>query len=327
MKKKNGHCNRDPHASGSGPRWSGKPYNFFGDYLWEKYRARILKLPIDAGMTCPNRDGTVGSSGCIFCGADGSASPVAAGTAGIELQMQSAREGFRRSDPQTRYIAYFQAFSNTYAPVERLRAVYDRAILDPDVMGLMIGTRPDCLPDETLDLIAGYKKDGFELWLEIGMQSAHDGSLAFLNRGHTHASTRDAILRAAQRGIPVCVHLILGIPFETWDDIMATAAEVSSLPVSGVKIHHLHVIRGTRLDELYSAGEIRLPGFREYVSTVCDFIERLRPDILIHRLIGDRPLDSLVGPSWAVHKGTVLKAIEDEFLSRGSHQGFLVEGT
>ncbi|HDP80091.1 MAG TPA: TIGR01212 family radical SAM protein [Spirochaetes bacterium] len=304
-------------------KWHGKPYNSFGDYLWDTYGARVLKLPLNAGLSCPNRDGSVGSRGCVFCGEDGSASSSAAAGDTLTVQMRKAKDGFNRSERDTRYIAYFQAFTNTYAPVQTLKKIYDTAIAGPGITGLMIGTRPDCLPDETLDLIAGYKREGFELWLEIGMQSCHDASLAFMDRGHTHNDTRDAVTRAAARGIPVCVHVILGIPGETWADMMETAVEISSLPVSGVKIHHLHVIKSTRLEELYLRGMVRVLGLREYVSTVCDFIERLRVNILIHRLLGDRSAESLLAPPWGLRKGTVIRAIEEEFSRRGTAQGFL----
>ncbi len=314
--------NRNPYKANE---WDGKPYNFFGDYLWKSFKGRVLKLPINANLNCPNRDGTVGSDGCIFCSEEGSASPTCSGSDAIRDQMRNARESFKRADGQTRYIAYFQAFSNTYAPVERLRSIYDTALLDEDIVGLMIATRPDCVPDDVLDLIASYRKDNFELWLELGMQSMHDRSLAFMQRGHTHALTRSAVERAAERGIKICAHLILGVPGETWEDMMGTAHEASALPVQGVKLHHLHVIKGTALESMYARGEVPLLSFREYVSAICDFIERLRPDILIHRLSGDQNEEMLVAPAWGMHKGTVLKEIEDEFRRRGTYQGFLYD--
>jgi len=307
-------------------RGTGRPYNFFGDYLWNRYGCRILKLPIDAHLSCPNRDGTLDGRGCVFCGEDGSASPTAAGVDDITRQMEIARTSFRRSDAATRYIAYFQAFTNTYAPPAVLRRLYDAATKEPFVTGLMIATRPDCVPNEALEVIAGYARAGFELWLELGMQSAHDGSLAFLNRHHTNECTVDAVTRAAAFGIPVCVHVILGIPGETWEDMMETARIISSLPAAGVKIHHLHVIRGTGLEEMHASRALPILSRGEYISTVCDFLERLRPGILIHRLIGDRPPATLVAPLWGIHKGTVLRSIEDEFARRMSRQGFLFTG-
>ncbi len=305
---------------------SVRSYNFFGDYLWHKYGCRVLKLPINAGFTCPNRDGTIDNKGCIFCAEDGSASPTVSVSEDIRQQMINARNNFKRSDAETKYIAYFQAFTNTYADIHTLERLYSNAIGMPDVIGLMIATRPDCVGDEVLKLISGFRRINFELSLEIGMQTMHDKSLKFLRRGHIHNSSRDAIIRAAMKKIPVCVHIILGIPGETWSDIMQTAEEISSLPISGVKIHHLHVIRGTLLEKYYEQGKIDLMDPERYVSYICDFLERLRPDIIIHRLIGDRSLNSLVAPKWANNKGTVLKAIEDEFIKRCTTQGFLFRG-
>jgi uncharacterized protein len=313
---------RDPCKAGS---WFGKPYYSFSDYLWNKYNCRVLKIPINAGLSCPNRDGSAGTDGCIFCSEDGSASPgMNAGTP-ITVQIDTAKSAFKRSDPDTKYIAYFQAFTNTYGPPHLLKSLYDQALDRAEVTGLMIGTRPDCLPDETLDLVASYRKPGFELWLEIGMQSSHDKSLEFLRRGHTNDVTVDAVRRAAMREIPVCVHLILGIPGESWHDMMATAESLRTMPVRGVKFHHLHVIRGTDLEGPLREGQMKPLTMKEYVSALCDFIERLSPDILIHRLAGDREENTLVAPRWGLHKGTVIKAVEDEFQRRGSFQGLLFE--
>ena len=240
-------------------------------------------------------------------------------------QIDRARSNFKRADSSTRYIAYFQAYSNTYAPLPRLKELYDIAVTQKEIIGLMIGTRPDCLPDEVLDLVASYARPGFELWLEIGMQTSHDKSLALLRRGHSHGDTAGAVARAAARGIPVCVHLILGIPGETWDDMMETARSLRGLPVSGIKFHHLHVIRGTELEEWYRDGRMKPLTQSEYVSVLCDFIERIPPDVLIHRLMGDREENTLVAPRWGLFKGTVHKAIEDEFRRRGTFQGFLAD--
>jgi radical SAM protein (TIGR01212 family) len=304
-------------------RWSGKPYNFFGDYLRNRHGTRVFKLPIDAGLTCPNRDGTISEEGCIFCSEEGSASPTTFGITDIIEQMRSARERFRRGNLDTRYVAYFQAYTNTHAPINRLKELYDRAISSPDVIGLMIGTRPDSLPDPVLDLIASYAKNDFELWLEIGMQSAHDRSLRFLKRGHLHRDTEDAVTRAAVRGIPVCVHIILGIPGETWDDMMGTSRAIAEMPVQGIKFHHLHVIAGTGLEKLYRQREFQTLTQKEYISTLCDFMERIPPHLVIHRILGDRDEETLIGPLWGLHKGTVTKALEEEFERRGTSQGFL----
>lgn len=303
----------------------GKPYNLFGDYLFEKYGGRVLKLPLNMNLSCPNRDGTSGLGGCVFCSEDGSASPAGYGQS-IKEQAESAIKNFKRSGDDTRYIVYFQAFTNTYADDSYLESIYREATCFSDkVVGLMIGTRPDCLRDSTLDLISGFRRDNFELWLEIGMQSMHDRSLAFLNRGHTHSDSRSAIKRAAVKNIPVCVHLITGIPGESWRSLMQTAREVSSLPVSGVKFHQLHVIRGTPLEEIYNSGNIRLPDMKQYASITADILERLRPDILIHRLSADRDENTLIAPLWGNRKGSIIKEIDRQFRKRGTWQGFLHE--
>jgi hypothetical protein len=302
---------------------SEKPYRFFGDYLWSKYGCRVLKLPINAGFGCPNRNIKPGNTGCIYCSDDGSASPSIKGISDIKLQMSAAKNNFDRIDVNTRFIAYFQAFTNTNAAVKILKETYDAAVRSENVIGLMIGTRPDCLSDEILDLISGYMKDQFELWLEIGMQSMHNPSLEFLKRGHDHRSTLDSVKRARMRNIPVCLHIILGIPGETWNDMMDTALEINRLEIQGIKFHHLHVIQNTALSAIYKSGHIKLLTMDEYVSTLCDFIERLSENIIIHRIAGDRSADSLVAPSWGLHKGTVIKAVNDEFKKRGTRQGFL----
>ncbi len=309
----------------SGSPWNHRPYRLFGDYLRDKYGFQIFKLPIDAGLTCPNRDGTFGTDGCIFCSEDGSASPTTAVSVDILKQMRHARERFKRSDAETRYIAYFQAYTNTYGPVDYLKKIYDTAVMEDDIVGLMIGTRPDCLPDEVVRLISTYRKDNFELWLEIGMQTMHDRSLGFLYRGHTHAQTRDAISRAASAGIDVCAHIILGVPGETWDDIMATARELASLGAAGVKFHQLHVIKGTPLEKLYEEGSFNTLSLKEYISLLADFIERIPDDMIVHRIMGDRNETELVAPGWSLRKGTVQKALEDEFHKRGTFQGFLFD--
>lgn len=307
-------------------QWSGKPFNFFGDYLFDRYSCRVFKLPINAGLSCPNRDGTIGSKGCIFCSDEGSASPSTSGINTIPLQMENAINTFKRTDPNTKYIAYFQAFSNTYAPVHILEKLYDEALSSTEVTGLMIGTRPDCISRETLKLIQKYKKENFELWIELGIQTMKNESLDFLKRGHSAEKSVESINLISEYDIPVCVHVILGIPGETWDDMMATAVKISSLPVHGIKLHHMHIIKDTELEKIYNDKPFKLMSLKEYVSTLCDFIERLRPDITIHRLMGDRHEDTLLYPKWSTHKGTVQQAIEDEFKNRGTFQGFMYNG-
>lgn len=305
--------------------WSGKPYNFFGDYLFNLYSCRVFKLPINAGLSCPNRDGTIGSTGCIFCSDEGSASQSTSGFDTITLQMKNAISEFKRTDHDTKYIAYFQAFSNTYAPLATLEKLYDEAVSFPDIAGLMIGTRPDCISRDVLKLIKKYDRENFELWIELGIQSMNNRSLEFLKRGHTVEKSIEAINLVSEFDISLCIHVILGIPGETWEEMMNTAVQISGLPVKGIKIHHMHIIKNTELESIYNSKPFTLMPLKEYVSTICDFIERLRPDITIHRLMGDRENDTLLYPRWSIHKGTVLQAIEDEFKKRSTFQGFLYQ--
>ena len=237
--------------------------------------------------------------------------------------MKNAIAIFKRTDKNTKYIAYFQAFSNTYAPIATLEKLYDEAVSFPEIAGLMIGTRPDCISRNVLKLINKYRRDNFELWIELGIQSMNNRSLAFLKRGHSVEKSIEAINLVSEFDIPVCVHVILGIPGETWDDMMNTAIQISALPVNGIKIHHMHIIKNTELESIYNREHFTLMTLKEYVSTICDFIERLRPDITIHRLMGDKDNDSLLYPKWSIHKGTVLQSIEDEFKKRSTYQGFL----
>ncbi len=300
----------------------GKPYNFFGDYLREKYGFRVFKLPVNAGLGCPNR---INGNGCIFCSENGSASPASGKINTITQQMIHARESFVRTDIQTKYIAYFQAYTNTFAEIDTLRKLYDTAVSFPDVMGLMIGTRPDCVSEETVELIQNYNRDGFELWVEIGMQSAHEKSLQYLHRHHTYAETVRAVNLLSEYAVNTCVHLILGIPGESWEDMMETAEKTADLPIHGVKIHHLHVLKNTELHNLYQAGRVPVLNLTQYVSLFCDFVERLPKHLLIHRISGDALEDEIIAPKWGLEKGTVQKSIEEEFHKRGTWQGFLYD--
>jgi len=302
----------------------GKPFHFFGDYLLNKYNCKVLKIPINANLSCPNRDGTLSRRGCIFC-SEGSATPIISDHSDILTQMDIAVQNLKRQNSSTKFIAYFQAYTNTYGPVDNLKKLYNEALSFNRTIGLMVGTRPDCLSDTVLDLIASYKKRDFELWLEIGMQSIHNKSLEFLNRGHLNEATIDAVKRASTKGIPVCLHIILGIPGESWKDMMKTADKVSSLPVNGVKFHHMHIIKGTQFELMNKKNKIKLLSLDEYASIICDFIERLNPDTIIHRLFADREENTLIAPQWGLHKGTVTNKIFDEFNRRGTYQGFLFD--
>jgi len=302
---------------------TGRRYTAFSDELHRVFGCRVQRISVDAGFTCPNRDGTAGSGGCIFCGGKGSGSFGIRPELSITHQLLHGKEFLARRYGAAKFLAYFQAYSNTYAPVEELRLFYDEALAVSDVAGLIVGTRPDCLPPDVLDLLAGYARSTY-FWLELGLQSPLDRTLTLLNRGHDFAAFSDAVARSRERGIRVCAHVILGLPGESREEMLATAEILNGLGVAGVKIHQLHVMKGTALEEMHRRGEVRCLDRDAYVGLVCDFLERLDPRIVIHRLVGDAPADHLVAPRWSLRKGDVLGAVDAELERRGARQGSAV---
>ena len=296
-----------------------KRYNAFSEELKRLFGCRVHRISVDAGFTCPNRDGTLGNGGCIYCGAEGSGSNGIARGMPVATQLEVGKEVMVRKYKAKKFIAYFQPYSNTYAPVERLRALYDEALAVKDIVGLIIGTRPDCLPAATLDLLAEYTRRSW-FRLELGLQSPNDRTLRAINRGHDFAAFISAMEQCRQREIKVCAHVILGLPGEEREEMLATTGILNDLKVDGVKIHLLHVMRGTRLAEMYEQGKIRVMERDDYVGLVCDFLERLEPRISIQRLTGDGGRD-LVAPLWSQAKFEVLNAIDVELERRGSWQG------
>jgi uncharacterized protein len=295
-------------------------YNAFSDELKRVFDCKVQRLSVDAGFTCPNRDGSIASDGCIFCGGKGSGSFGILRDAGVAEQLEHAKEVMVRKYKAEKFLAYFQSYSNTYAPVDRLRALYDEALAVQDVVGLIVGTRPDCLPEQILDLLASYAERCY-FWLELGLQSPLDRTLTAIGRGHDVASFSSALAGCKERGIRVCAHMILGLPGESRDEVLAGAAFLNSAGVDGVKIHLLHVMKGTRLAEMYRDGEVRMMDRDEYVGLVCDFLERLDAKILVHRLTGDGNRQDLIAPLWSLQKWEVLNCIDNELERRGSSQG------
>ena len=299
-------------------------YNTFSEELKRQFGCRVQRLSVDAGFTCPNRDGTVGLDGCVFCGGLGSGSFGILREASVAEQLEHAKEVMVRKYKAARFIAYFQSYSNTYGPVERLRALYEEALAVPDVVGLIVGTRPDCLPEETLDLLACYARRTY-FWLELGLQSPLDRTLAAIGRGHDIASFLQAVAGCRERGIRVCAHVILGLPGESREEMLSGARFLNEAGVDGVKIHLLHVMRGTRLADQYLAGGVRMLDRDEYVGLVCDFLERLDPGIVVQRLTGDGNRQDLVAPLWSLAKFEVLNCIDHELELRGTRQGTALE--
>ncbi|MBP1728723.1 MAG: conserved hypothetical radical protein [Deltaproteobacteria bacterium] len=301
---------------------NAKRYNPFSEELKRVFGCRVHRISVDAGFTCPNRDGTVGSGGCLFCGDRGSGSFGIARGETVADQLEQGKEVMVRKYKAKKFLAYFQPYTNTYAPVATLAALYDAALAVPDVVGLIVGTRPDCLPRETLELLAAYHRKTW-FWLELGMQSTLDRTLQTIRRGHDSAAFITAARAVKQRGIRLAVHIILGLPGESRAEMLSSAAILNDLGVDAVKIHLLHVNRNTLLAELHAKGDITLLEKDEYVGLVCDFLERLEPRIFIQRLTGDGGKD-LLAPLWSAAKFEVLNAIDDELERRGSRQGALL---
>jgi uncharacterized protein len=303
-----------------------KRYYDLKSFWVNRFGCRVHKLPVDAGFTCPNRDGKAGTGGCIYCDPRGSALRQAGELPSVGEQLRRGKEFYRRRGKPEKYIAYFQTFTNTYAPLGTLRTLFDEALAEEDVVGLSIGTRPDCVPDETLDMIRSYAEHS-HVWLEFGLQSINDRTLKAINRGHDAVAFVDAVRRAAGGRLLICAHIIVGLPGESRGDIMETARAIAGLPIGGIKIHSLLALRGTVLGDRYSRGEVALMTREEYVGTVCDILEILPPEMVIQRLTADGYREIFLGPAWAANKLAVLNAVAGELEMRDSWQGKRYGGT
>jgi hypothetical protein len=303
------------------PFWNPrKRYYDFKQYLRNEFGARVAKLPIDAGFTCPNRDGTRGTGGCVYCDGRGSRLRQAGALPTVTEQLRAAAERYRRGGAG-KFIPYFQTFTNTYAPPERLGALWEEALaFSPDVVGLAVGTRPDCVGDPVLDRLAGCASRG-RVFVELGLQTAHPATLARINRGHGWEESVDAVNRTAARGLAVVAHLILGLPGENAALMRETARVVARLPVAAVKIHALLVLEGTALAAPWRRGEVPLPSLAEYAGWAADVLEELPPQVAIQRLTADGYRDIFLAPAWAANKLAVIDAIETELERRGTRQG------
>jgi radical SAM protein (TIGR01212 family) len=298
----------------------GKRYNAFSEHLKQKFGTKVYKITLDAGFSCPNRDGTISSSGCIFCDDGGSFSQAHSNKLTIEEQVEIGAETLRNRFKAQKFMSYFQAFSNTYKPLNELENIYSSALKHPDVVGLSIGTRPDCIDNEKLKLIQSYSKD-YYTWIEYGLQSIHDKTLLKINRGHDYACFLDAYEKTRNySGINVCLHIILNL-FETYEEMMQTAKKIAELRPDGVKIHMLCALEGTKLADLYKNNELAFMDENEYVSTVCDFLEYLPPETTIHRLAGNGLKSELIAPRWIGKKLDTLNKIDREFIKRNTMQG------
>lgn len=296
-----------------------KLYNQFSVHLKQKFGVKVYKITLDAGFSCPNRDGTISTGGCIFCDEGGSFSQAHSNLLSIEEQVEAGIKNLSERFKAEKFMSYFQAYSNTYKQVKELERIYNSALNNEKIVGLSIGTRPDCVDDEKLDLIAGYKDD-YYTWIEYGLQSIHDKTLRRINRGHDFDCFKRAYDKTKERGINVCVHVIFGL-WETHDEIMETARKLAELKVDGVKIHMLCALENTKLAKIYEEKAIDFMSEEEYIKTVCDFLEYLPPETTIHRLAGNGLKKNLIAPLWLGKKMDCLNRIDRELLNRKSYQG------
>ena len=292
--------------------------------LRKLFGCRVQKITVDAGLNCPNRDGTVGVGGCIYCNATGSGSGAFAKGVSVREQIEIGKKAMIRRYKAKKFLVYFQSYTNTYAPVDHLAQIYGEALAIDGVVGLCIGTRPDCVSEPTLDLLADLSQKHL-IWLEYGLQSAHDSTLSVINRGHDRTAFVRAVKETQARNIRACAHIILGLPGETRQMVRQTARFLTDLDIGGVKLHLLYVVKGTPLEKLHNRGQYRCLTQEEYVEWTCDVLERLPKNAVVHRLTGDPHPDELVAPQWSLDKRGTLSAIEQRLEERKTRQGQLVK--
>ncbi len=298
----------------------------FGQVLLKHYGKRVHKISIDARFSCPNRDGTKGIGGCTFCN-NISFSPNGRQANPITEQINAGRQILPKRTGAKSYIAYFQAYTNTYADFEILKQQYDMALSAPDVIGLSVGTRPDCVPEAVLDLLAEYKHQGYEIWLELGLQSAFDDTLERVNRGHGFAEYKDTTIAARERGIPVCTHLIAGLPGENIKHNISTLEQVLDVGVDGLKLHPLHVVRGTQLANQWRRGEYTPLELDEYIDIAVSLINMTPREVIYHRVTGTAADNILLAPSWCNKKWLVINRITTALAAQAATQAHNTTGT
>jgi len=314
-----------PSATVPGLFHGGARYNAYAAFLKEKFGCRVYKVVVDAGFTCPNRDGTVAVGGCTYCNNDSFRPDTASRLKPISEQIEVGMEYLRRRYRASKFIVYFQPFSNTYAPLEALVPLYEGALSFPGVVGLAVGTRADCVEDAKIAWFEKLARTCF-VTLEYGLESIYDRTLALINRGHDYRCWLDAVRRTRRRGIWLCTHVILGFPWESRDEMLAMADAVSEAGVDFLKVHHLHVVRHTVMGREYQKKPFPLLGYQEYLDLVVDFLERLDPAIRIERLFGLAPDEQLLGPHWGRSKAQIQHDIESALAQRNTHQGRLYKG-
>ncbi len=301
-------------------KWGGRRYNSFSHVLKETFRCRVHKISLRLDFTCPNRDGTVAVGGCTYCN-NASHTPQAYRPGmSVREQMEQGMEAMRQRHKADKFIAYFQSYTNTYGPVSKLERLYREALDLPGVVGLSVATRPDCVANDVLDLIADISRNTY-VWLELGLESMHDKTLQWVNRGHGLREFLDAVERSKTRGLRLCAHLILGFPYERREEILQTPLLLNRLGIDGVKLHNLHVVKNTVLEKIYRSGAFTLLSREAYIALLVDFLELLSDKMVIHRLTGETTSELTVAPDWSLNKIATLNAIYKELEERNSWQG------
>ena len=301
-------------------QWGEKRYYSLDYYIKQNFGEKLYKLSLDGGMSCPNRDGTLGRGGCIFCSAGGSGDFASDRNLSIPEQIQNAKELVSKKHSGSSYIAYFQAYTNTYAPTSYLERIFTEAIQEPDIKVLSIATRPDCLSQETLELLERLNQKK-SVWVELGLQTIHKASSDFIRRGYDLDVFEKAVYDLKGRGISVIVHTILYLPNETTDMMLQTISYLNKLPIYGIKLQLLHILKGTDLADYYMSNPFHLPDLEEYLETLGTMISHLRPDIVVHRITGDGPKSLLIAPLWTGNKRHVLNSIQKYFKNSDICQG------
>lgn len=304
--------------------WSGKRYRSLNHDLRERFGGKVMKISLDGGFSCPNRDGTLSFDGCIFCSERGSGDFAGDRLSSLTEQFETVRRTLSDKWTSGKYIAYFQAFTNTYDTPDRLRERYEEALAQPGVVGLAIATRPDCLSDGIIALLQELSQRTY-LWVELGLQTCHDETARRINRGYDRSVYESAMERLTRAGIEAVTHVIFGLPGETREDMLETVRYVRDQGSRGVKFHLLHLMRHTPLESVYQSGGLRFLEEAEYITLICDAIGLLSPDMVVHRLTGDSPRELLIGPMWSLKKWEILNAIDSELTRRDIIQGSLRE--
>ena len=300
--------------------WGDKPYYSLDFAMKQQYGAKIYKIALDGGMTCPNRDGTLGTKGCIFCSETGSGDFASPRCSSVTLQIENAINGVSKKVNAAGYIAYFQSFTNTYAPTEYLRELFFEAINHPQVKILSIATRPDCIPEDVLELICELNKIK-PVWIELGLQTIHEATATWMRRGYKLDVFEDTVKRLKKRRITVIVHTILGLPGESEEEVLSTIDYLNCLRIDGIKLQLLHVLKNTDLAAEYEQGLYKALEFEEYIDLLINCLEHISPEIIIHRVTGDGPGDLMLAPMWSTKKRVVLNTLHSEMKKRESYQG------